>query len=276
MTSPTFGSERRPAPGAAEAGRTEDPRPVIKLTVIGAGPAYSDRPGSAGACYLLEAAGESLVLDLGHGVFPGLLARVEPVRLLAVLISHLHPDHFIDLVPMRHYLRYQRRPAERLRVVGPSALTDRLDALHASQGFCVASLDVETVVPGVRRFGPFNVETGIVQHDGDSYAFRVSIDDGPGLVYSGDCGDASDLGPLVRPGDTLLSEVSFGPGPVDPAAAHLNGPMVGAFAASTGAARVLLTHLLMGYDREETVASVQALFDGPVELVDPGFETTIG
>ena len=43
------------------------------------------------------------------------------------------------------------------------------------------------------------------------------------------------------------------------------------------AGRVLLTHLQMGYDRDATVESVRARFDGgPVELVDPGFETTIG
>jgi hypothetical protein len=42
-----------------------------------------------------------------------------------------------------------------------------------------------------------------------------------------------------------------------------------------GAGRVLLTHLQMGYDRAAPVESVRARFDGPVELVDPGFETTI-
>jgi hypothetical protein len=31
----------------------------------------------------------------------------------------------------------------------------------------------------------------------------------------------------------------------------------------------------MGYDRDATVESVRARFDGPVELVDPGFATTI-
>ena len=80
---------------------------------------------------------------------------------------------------------------------------------------------------------------------------------------------------LIRPGDTLLSEVSFGPEPGDPEAAHLDGPSVGALAARTGASRVLLTHLMMGFDRDATVASVCAEFNGPVELVEPGMETTI-
>jgi ribonuclease BN (tRNA processing enzyme) len=246
---------------------------VIHLTVIGAGPAYSDRPDSAGACYLLESMGAALVLDLGHGAFPGLVRRREPASLEAVLISHLHPDHFIDLVPMRHYLRYQRQPPERLRIIAPRALPLRLDGLHDVEGFCGASLDVEVLSPGVRHLGPFEVETARVTHDGDSYAFRVTAGAGPGLVYSGDCGVVDDLVPLIRPHDTLLCEVSFGPGPIEAGPAHLDGPAVGTLAALTDPARVLLTHLLMGHDREATVASVRALYNGPVELVDPGFET---
>jgi ribonuclease BN (tRNA processing enzyme) len=62
-----------------------------------------------------------------------------------------------------------------------------------------------------------------------------------------------------------------------PGAEHLDGPAVGQLARRTGAGRVLLTHLQMGYDRDATVDSVRAQFDGgPVELVDPGFETSIG
>ena len=95
-------------------------------------------------------------------------------------------------------------------------------------------------------------------------------DGGVGLVYSGDCGRAEDLDPLVQPGDTILSEVSFGAGPVTPGAAHLDGPAVGALAARTRAGRVLLTHLQMGFDEAATIASVQARFDGPVALVWPG------
>ena len=117
-------------------------------------------------------------------------------------------------------------------------------------------------------------------HTDSSYGFRVSAVDAepgaPGLVYSGDCGRAEDLDALVRPGDTLLTEVSFGPGPVVPGAEHLDGPAVAALARRTGAGRVLLTHLQMGFDRDATVASVLAGYGGgPVTLVEPGFETTI-
>ena len=51
---------------------------------------------------------------------------------------------------------------------------------------------------------------------------------------------------------------------------HLDGPAVGALAARTGAGRVLLTHLQMGFDADATVAAVRAAFSGEVAFVWPG------
>jgi ribonuclease BN (tRNA processing enzyme) len=253
----------------------------VDLTVVGAGPSYTDRPGATGAAYLLTLDGHSLLLDLGQGSFTRLAGLLDPAALDAVVISHLHPDHFIDLVPLRIYLRWEPPLGRRVRVAGPAGLADRLDALHAEPGFTAAALDVETLAEGtftVGGPGGFAVEARFVTHDGPSFGFRATRADGtgPGLVYSGDCGRAADLEPLIRPGDVLLSEVSFGPGPVPSDAQHLDGPIVGDLAARTGAGRVLLTHLQMGFDRDATVASVRSRYDGPVELVDPGMRFTLG
>jgi ribonuclease BN (tRNA processing enzyme) len=182
-------------------------------------------------------------------------------------------------VALRHYLRWEP-PRRRVRVLGPGGLADRLDALHADAGFTAAALDVESLAEGRRTIGPFDLEVARVTHTDSSFGFRVSAHGAapgmPGLVYSGDCGRAQDLDALTRPGDTLLCEVSFGAGPVVAGAEHLDGPAVAALARRTGAGRVLLTHLQMGFDREATVASVFAGFGGgPVTLVDPGFATTI-
>ena len=84
-----------------------------------------------------------------------------------------------------------------------------------------------------------------------------------------------DLIPLIRPGDTLLSEVSFGTGPPPVPDLHLDATSVAALAARTGVARVLLTHLQMNYDPAATVDAVRGAFDGPVRLVAPGDELEI-
>jgi len=242
----------------------------VRLTVLGAGPAYTDRVGATGACYLVSDDDTHVLLDLGQGSLPRVFQHVSPAALSAVVVSHLHPDHFIDLVPLRHFLRYEFNPPRRMRVLGPAGLADRLDALHAEPGFTAAALDVERLGEEALPIGSLGVQARLVTHTDESYGIRVTAGDGPGLVYSGDCGRADDLAPLVRPGDTLLAEVSFGPGPVPRGALHLDGPAVGRLAAATSAGRVLLTHLLVGRDPAATIASVRAMFDGPVDMVWPG------
>lgn len=248
----------------------------LELTVLGAGPAYTDRPGATGAAYLVRDGTTRILLDLGQGAFTRFAGVMEPSRIAAICISHLHPDHFVDLVALRHYLRYEFDPVRRVRVLGPAGLADRLDALHAEPGFAAVALDIEDLRPGRIEIGGTPVRVVRVRHTDDSHGFRVGRDDARGLVYSGDCGRAEDLDQIVRPGDTLLCEVSFGPGPVPGDAEHLDGPMVGALATRTGAGAVLLTHLQMGFDEAATVASVAARFAGPVTLVEPGGRYGIG
>jgi ribonuclease BN (tRNA processing enzyme) len=248
----------------------------LRLDVVGAGPAFTDRPGASGAAYLVRDGRTAILLDLGQGSFPRLAGLLDPGTLDAVVVSHLHPDHFVDLVALRHYLRWGPSHPRRVRVLGPAGLADRLDALHAEPGFCAAALDVDVLGPGRLVLGSLELESARVAHAGDSYGFRVSHRHEVGLVYSGDCGRAADLEPLVQPGDDLLAEVSFGPGPVPPDAAHLDGPSVGGLASRTMAGRVFLTHLLMGFDPGETVASVRRRFDGPVQLVAPGDHFAVG
>jgi ribonuclease BN (tRNA processing enzyme) len=242
----------------------------LRLDVVGAGPAYTDRPGATGASYLVRHARTAILLDLGQGSLPRLANLVDPGELDAVLISHLHPDHFIDLVALRHFLRWGPNNPRRVRVIGPRDLGERIDALHAEPGFSATALDIEALDPGHLVIGSLEIDIAGVTHAGESFAFRVAVAGRPGLVYTGDCGRAEDIDALVRRSDTLLAEASFGPGPVPADAAHLNGPSVGALAARTGAGRVLLTHLLMRHDEAQTIASTQDLYDGPVQVVHPG------
>jgi ribonuclease BN (tRNA processing enzyme) len=247
----------------------------MRLTVVGAGPAYTDRPDASGAAYLVADGDTTVLLDLGHGSFARLFAYVHPTRIDAIVISHLHPDHFIDLVPLRHYLRYEFHPPRRARVLGPRDLAARIDALHAEPGFTAEALDTEPLGERTWRIGSLTLESRLVAHTDESYAFRVSAATGPGLVYSGDCGRADDLLPLLHPGDTLLAEIAFGTGPVPPGVLHLDGSAVGRVAAAGGASRILLTHVLGGVDLETALAAVAAESAAPARFVWPGDQLEI-
>ena len=246
---------------------------MLELVVLGAGPAYSDQIGSVGSAYLVRDGAEAILMDLGQGAFPRLAHSVEPSRLQGVFISHLHPDHFIDLIPLRHYLcRAEFQPGRRLRVLAPAGLERRLDATYDLAGFASAAFDFEPLGLGSRDAGPFTVEVQAVHHAGESFAFRVAGSDrrDPGIVYSGDCADPDELLPLLRPGDTLLAEATYGRGPVPARMPHLDGPAAGRLATTARAGALLLTHLRMGCDPGDTVRSAAQYYQGPVTLVGPG------
>lgn len=246
----------------------------MELVVLGAGPAYSDQLGSVGSAYLVRNGADAILLDLGQGTFSRLAHTIEPSSLRGVFISHLHPDHFIDLIPLRHYLRRAEfQPGRRLRVLAPKGLERRLDATYDQPGFASSAFDLEALAPGSYAVGPFVVEAAAVPHAGESFAFRVGASDAPdghGMAYSGDCANADALLPLLRPGDTLLAEATFGPGPLPAGMPHLDGPTAGRLATTAGAGALLLTHLRIGCDAESTVRSAEEHFQGHVTLVQPG------
>lgn len=250
--------------------------PELRLTVIGPGPAYTRRRGRTSSCYVVEGGGSCIVLDIGHGSFASLGARMEPRTIDGIFVSHLHPDHHIDLVPLRHYLKYAAATEGSVPLTAPAGIRERYDVLNGVEGF-LDELPGPTLSMGAYRVGALTVEARRVTHTDDSYGFRVSIgDDGPGLVYSGDCGRPEDLLELVRPGDTLLSEAAWGTiAPVE-AAWHMTAEQAAGVARDGRAGRLILTHVL---DEGRPIASLgiaRRAFDGPSDLAAPGMEVMIG
>jgi ribonuclease BN (tRNA processing enzyme) len=72
----------------------------MRLTVLGRSPA-SPNPGEACAGYLVEGGGARLLVDIGPGVVSQLVRRHHPDELDAVVVSHMHADHVLDLVTLR-------------------------------------------------------------------------------------------------------------------------------------------------------------------------------
>src|SRR5918998_1198396 len=80
----------------------------MRLTILGKSPSWQD---AGGACsgYLVEDGEVSVLVDCGNGVFSKLRRFRDYTRVDAVVISHLHADHFLDLVPWSYALTYAPR-----------------------------------------------------------------------------------------------------------------------------------------------------------------------
>jgi ribonuclease BN (tRNA processing enzyme) len=246
----------------------------MRLTVIGCAPAYTGRSGRASSCYLVEHGNTAVLLDMGQAAFAESWRYRRPDTVDAVVISHLHADHCVDLIPLRHFVKYEN-DGQGPRLHGPAELRQRFDAFQAQADF-LGQLAGDLLEPGTFTVGQLTIETCRVTHIPDSFAFRLAVAgvQGPGLVYSGDCAVPADLLPLVRAGDTLLCEAALGDeqGTSD---IHLNAAQAASIAADGHAGRLVLTHLLDRYSPERAMAAAMVRYGGELALAQPGLAIAV-
>jgi ribonuclease BN (tRNA processing enzyme) len=250
---------------------------LMRLTVVGSAPAYSLEPCRASSCYLVEHGDTAIVLDFGQGAFGALAAYRSPDSVDAIVISHLHADHCVDLVPLRHFVKFERGgrgPA----LYGPAELRPRFNAFQVHDDF-FDDLPGGALDEASFSVGSVNIETRRITHIPDSFAFRVSVADGeseaPGLVYSGDCGEWPDLLPLIRPGDTLLCEAALGAGGTE-GGPHLTAAEAASAARDGAAARLILTHILERNDMAATLGAAREVLGWDAEIAGAGLSIDIG
>jgi ribonuclease BN (tRNA processing enzyme) len=250
----------------------------LRLTVLGSSAAWSERPGRPSSCYMVEIGEEAILLDLGQGALASVFPHRDPSTVRAVVVSHMHGDHHVDLIPLRNLLYYHYGEPRSIGLHLPAGLRERYDVFMGEEGF-LDFMEGGDVAAGIRRIGPFVVEAAQVMHSENSHAFRVTDSaepNGPGLVYSGDCGRADDLLPLIREGDTLLCEAFWSTREPIPSANHLDAVQAADVARRGGAAHLILTHVLDSYDPPAGLAAARDVFPGPVDLAEPEMVFTIG
>ncbi len=248
--------------------------------MLGKSPAWQDVDGACSG-YLVQGPGGVLLLDCGNGVFAKLRRHAHHAAVDAVVVSHLHADHFFDLVPFAYALTFAlpgraERPrllvprggrATLRRIVGSWGTEDLLERAFALEEYAP---DDEGELLGLRlrlRAVPHFVPTS-----------AVDVDDGAGrLTYGADHGPSDALVDLARATDLLLIEATL-PAPEeggDPRG-HLTPREAGEHGARAGAARLVLTHRTDLLDARAAAAEAAAEFGGPVDIAREGDVFEVG
>lgn len=249
----------------------------MRLTVIGCAGSFPG-PDSPASCYLVEAEGFRLLVDLGNGALGALQRQAGLFEIDAICLSHLHGDHCLDMAPYWVARTYSPDgPKPRIPVYGPAGTADRL---ASAQGRSVAremspAFSFETLTPGTRRIGPFEITADHMNHPVETFAFRLEHG-GRALAYSADTGESAALVRLARGADLLLCEASFAEVPADASAApnppdlHLTGRQAGQHAARAEVGELVLTHLVAWNDKASTLAEAAGTFSGRLSLAASG------
>ena len=242
----------------------------MRLTVVGcsgSGPG----PDSPASCYLVEADGFRIVLDLGQGAAGPLQGYTVPSTVGAILLSHLHSDHCLDMTALAVILQYgPTGPPTPIPVHAPAGAARRI-ALA-----CGPETD-ETKLAGMFDFreprdgqiGPFSATFARMNHPVEAYAVRLEHD-GHALVYTGDTGPTDALVELARGADGLLAEAGWGGGPESVPNLHLTGAAAGEHATRAGVRRLILTHVPAWGSIARARAEAEETFTGRLDTARAG------
>jgi len=258
----------------------------MQLTIVGCSGSVSG-PSSSASAYLVQAPHRgrvfSLLLDLGPGAFGALWSILDPREVDAIGLSHLHPDHCLDVCAFYVAGRYSpTAPWPRRPLLGPVGTAARLArayevTAHEPGAGLAEQFDFQDWAPE-QTVGPFRLRTARVAHPVEAYAIRVD-EAGPGggsLVYSGDTGPCSALVDLARGTDLLLAEAAFDDVAGNPPGLHLSGRQAAEAGAAAGVGAVVLTHIPPWHDPDRILANATPHFPGPVQLAQPRGQWTVG
>jgi ribonuclease BN (tRNA processing enzyme) len=253
----------------------------MRLTVVGCAGSYPG-PDSPASCYLVEAdhtdaSGETrtwrILLDLGNGALGALHRYADPLAVDAVLLSHLHADHCLDLCGyyvLRKYHPDGHQP--RIPVFGPPGTAARMARAYdlPEDPGMTEEFDFHPYPAlGAVELGPFRIEPVAVEHPVPAYALRVRADDRL-LVYTGDSGVCEPVERAAEGADLFLAEAAFRDGDDNPEGIHLTGTDVGNMAKRAGVGRLVLTHIPAWHDRQVAHDEARAVWDGPLDLAVAG------
>lgn len=218
---------------------------TTRLTVIGSEPAW---PSASRACsgYILETAQSTVLIDCGTGVFERLRSHIDPEQLTDVIISHLHFDHWVDLIPFRYYLAYEARPDRppqlHLPPGGIDTLTQVTRPIDGAPDFFAGTFLTREYDPHSEiRLGDVRVTFRPTRHPIDTFALRIETDQKI-ITYTADTGWDPDLALFADRSDLFLCECAFGAGDSG-GEVHLTASEAGKLAGLAHAGRLILVHI---------------------------------
>jgi ribonuclease BN (tRNA processing enzyme) len=233
----------------------------MELTVLGCSGSYNAPPAGACSGYLLRDGATSIWMDCGHGSFTNLQRHLDPAELTAVVITHEHPDHCVDVFGLHVLLRYGLE-RDGVPVYAPPGADERLGTLaNWGDTFVWHAID-----DGARAtVGTLHLAFSRTDHPPPTFATEVTGADGRRLVYTSDTGPNWSVDAYAPGAEVVLSEASYEHAdrrsPI-----HLSGRQAGAAARAAGAQRLVLTHLWPRVDPTVVCAEGSEAYGADVTL----------
>jgi len=239
------------------------------LVLLGTGTVMPDAE-RASAGLALHVGGRWLPIDLGRGVLQRLSEHgVDALALTNLLLTHWHPDHACDLVPLLFARNYAVRslPARPLCIIAPPGFGEFLERLYDAWRWLrprAGELEIRDGEDPELEFEGVAIRGALLAHGGmPNLGFRL---EGPQrhIVYTGDTSACEALLTLTRGAHILVSECSLAAG--TERADHMDPVALGQLAAESAVGELVVTHVGAELARAEILDGIRIHFGGPVSF----------
>jgi ribonuclease BN (tRNA processing enzyme) len=248
----------------------------LQVTVLGKSPAWED---AAGACsgYLIRHEGYTLLLDCGNGVFAKLRSEIDYASVDAVVLTHLHADHFFDLVPYSFALGHGVRSAPACPQLhgppGAGACFASVGGALGDRSLIAGAFALHEYDPAAAlMLGPLQLRFCEVPHFVLTHAIRISAPgSGAGEVtFGADCRPNAALPAFAAGTDLMFVEATLREPEPSGSLGHLTAREAGEHGRAAAARRLVLTHFSDELDPVRVRADGSAGYGGEVELAAEG------
>ncbi len=235
---------------------------AFDLTVLGCSGSYGAARGGACSGYLVRAGDAAIWLDCGNGTLANLEQHIDPGTIDAVVITHVHPDHCVDIYGLHVLNRYGLERAH-LPVYAPDGAQDTLSTLV--QGDWGDTFDWRTA----REGEPATVKSARLAFSRTDHTVptvAVEIEHAQRrLVYTSDTGPKWDGAAFAPDVDLLLSEATYLHDDIR-APIHLSARQAGERARAARARRLVLTHIWPTCDPERSRSEGSDGYGAPADV----------
>ena len=235
----------------------------LSITVLGSSGTYP-APGTACSGYLLRTGTTTVWLDCGSGSLANLQRHVDLADLDAIVCTHSHPDHWLELPLAVNALRYGiGRPEAGIPLYWTAETAELFTSVSGRPPEPTFSAQVIDAASSVAA-GDITFRFSRTDHPVETLAVRADAG-GRSIAYSSDTGNGWELSSLGRGIDVALVEATLDETDAD-AVQHLTARQAGSQAARAGVAALVLTHLAPGADPAARVAEAATAYDGPIAV----------
>ncbi|MEM8705615.1 MAG: MBL fold metallo-hydrolase [Actinomycetota bacterium] len=245
----------------------------LSITILGSSGSYA-APGNPCTGYLLRSEGATVLLDCGPGTVGPLQSEIDLAELDAIVLSHCHPDHWMELPVLRNVFSYFT-VRDHLPVFGTAethAMNEAVTVSGRPETFEWTTIDPSSTM----TIGDQSWSFTLTDHPVETLAPTVTVDDKV-FVFTSDSGPGWDFADVDAPGpvDLALMDASHLAEFEGRGIPHMSTREAGERARDAGVRRLVITHLVPGSDPEAHRAEAEAAYGGPVEVALPGRTFTI-